>query len=155
MAKKNIPLDLHDRRLLELVQRDNRLTNEALGEMVALSATAVRRRLKRLRESGVIEADVALLDSNHLGFTVITGLRCIEESREAYAHIIERMDAAPEVLQCYNVSGEVDFIIVAHMRDMAHYNEWIDEYVLGDPNVARCDTNFVYKRTKHQTAIPV
>ncbi|MEO0419083.1 MAG: Lrp/AsnC family transcriptional regulator [Pseudomonadota bacterium] len=155
MAKNSAALDSYDRKLLDLVQSDARLTNEAIGEKVALSPTAVRRRLKRLRDAGIIRADVALLDSNLLGFSVITGLRCTEESREVYGRIIRRMNTAPEVLECYNVSGDVDFIVIAHMRDMEHYNQWMDEYVLGDPDIARCDTSFVYKRTKYETAIPV
>lgn len=62
---------------------------------------------------------------------------------------------APEVAQCYTVSGDVDFIVVAHFRDLAHYELWIDEYILSDDTVQRSDTNIVYSRIKYETAVPV
>lgn len=148
-------MDSFDRELLRLVQRDNRQTNEALAQAVNLSPSAVRRRLRKLREDGPIVADIALLDSNALGFTVITGLRCAEESVGAYREIERLMKAAEEVLQCSNVSGSVDFIVIAQMRDMTHYNEWVGRYVLDCPLIERCDTHFVYRRSKFETALPV
>lgn len=148
-------MDDFDRKLLEIVQRDCGLTHAQLAESINLSASAVRRRLARLRESGVIIAEVSLVNPAKLSVTVITSVRFDKETRSTYSCFKKRMLDAPEVAQCYTVSGDVDFIVVAHFRDLAHYELWIDEYILSDDTVQRSDTNIVYSRIKYETAVPV
>lgn len=137
------------------MQRDNRLTHNALGERVGLSPSAVRRRLARLRETGVITADVSLVAPRAAGETVIVGVRMEKESAASYAAFKARMRLCPEVTQCYSVSGEVDFILVVHIPDMERYDAWIAEHLLSDPDIARSTAHIVYSRVKYETALPV
>ena len=148
-------MDGFDRRLLALVQRDNRQTNEALGAQVGLSATAVRRRLARLRAEGVIIGDVSLVDPAKLGTTVIIRVRFEKESHATYAAFKDRMLGDETVSQVYTVSGPEDFVVIAHPPDLPAYDDWIAANLLSDDNLARSETNIVYKRVKYATIVPV
>ena len=146
-------VDSFDAKLLALVQRDNRQTNERLGEQVGLSPTAVRRRLRRLREDGVIVGDVSLVDPAALGITVIIRVRLEKESHATYEAFKTRMIAAEEVSQVYTVSGPEDFVVIAHLPDLPAYDRWIAENLLSDDSLARSDTNIVYNRVKYDTRV--
>lgn len=152
-SAKMIRLDDHDRRILALVQRNNQRSYDELGEELALSPSAVRRRLKRLRDEGVIVADVSLVDSGKSRVTVITSIRFVNESHAAYQAFKERMSKAKEVAQVYTVSGEADFVVIGHFSNMPGYEEWIDRHILSDDNIQRCDTNIVFSRVKYETAV--
>lgn len=148
-------MDSFDHALLRLVQKDARLTHDQMAEKVALSPSAVRRRLKAMRESGVITRDVSLLDPKALGITVIVSVRFEKESHETYRAFKEKMRGLPEVVQCYAVSGEVDFILVIHMPSLEAWDMWIDAHLLSDDSLARSTTHVVTNRVKYETAIPV
>lgn len=145
-------LDAFDKAILRLVQRDARLSHEAIGEQVSLSASAVRRRLKAMREAGLIAREVAILEPDAAGFRVVVLVRCETESAEVYDRFKRRMRACEDVLECYSVSGDHDFIVIAHMPDMAAYNAWLQDYVIGDEGLNRCDSAFVFETVKYDTA---
>ncbi len=146
-------MDRLDRKLLAMVQRDALLTHDALGTAVGLSASAVRRRLNHLRATGIIVANVAIVDPSKLGVSVIVSVRMEEESRASYAAFKARMVADPRISQCYTVAGPVDFMLIGHFGDLAAYEAWIDANILSEPTIARSDTAIVYSRVKFETAI--
>jgi Lrp/AsnC family leucine-responsive transcriptional regulator len=146
-------MDVFDRHLLRLLQRDNRQSHDALGEQVGLSPTAVRRRVQRMRDTGVIRADVSLLDAARVGITVITSIRFEKESTATYDAFKRRMKAAPCIAQCYTVTGDVDFILIGHFADLPSYESWVTAELLSDPAVARSTANVVYRTVKFETAI--
>ena len=150
-----INLDKQDRRLLGVIQKDISLSYDAIGEMVNMSASAVRRRLKRLREEKVIVADVSIVDPGKRLVTVITSIRLANETHAVYETFKRKMKKSPAVAQCYTVSGEADFIVIAHFEDLPSYEQWIDRHILSDDSVQRCDTNIVYSRVKYETAVNV
>jgi len=148
-------IDQIDRKILKIVQHDNRLSNDELAEKVNLSSSAVRRRLRRLRECGVILKEVAILEPASFGISVIVSIRLASETHSIYEAFKQRMLAAQEVAQCYTVSGEADLIVIAHLKDLPSYERWMDEHVLSDDSVQRADTNIVYSRIKYETAIHI
>jgi Lrp/AsnC family leucine-responsive transcriptional regulator len=148
-------MDAFDRHLLRLLQRDNRQSYDALGDLVGLSPTAVRRRVQRLRDTGVIRADVALVDPARLGITVITSIRFEKESTATYEAFKRRMRAAPAIAQCYTVTGDVDVILIGHFPDLAAYERWVADELLSDPAVARSTANVVYRTVKNDTAVAI
>lgn len=150
-----LSVDDFDRKLLTWVQRNNRLTHEQLATKVGISPSAVRRRLARLRADRVIVADVSLLDPSKRVVTVITSIRMVTETRAVYEAFRRKMKDASEVAQCYTVSGESDFIVIAHFDSLGSYEEWIDAYILSDDAVQRSETNIVYSCVKYDTSIPV
>ena len=148
-------MDDFDRRLLHALQRDNQQTHETLGAAIGLSASAVRRRVARLRRDGVIRADVCLLDASRVGVTVIVSIRFEKESNATYDAFKRRMIDAPQIAQCYTVSGEADFVLIGHFRNLAAYDLWVERELLSSPAVARSTTSIVYRTVKFDTAVPV
>lgn len=148
-------IDKQDSRILALVQRDNRRSYDELAEELNMSTSAVRRRLKKLRENGVISRDVSIVDPGKRLITVITSISLLKESREIYARFKAEMLKTPEVAQCYTVSGESDFVVIAHFPDLPSYEEWIERIILDNDDFQRSDTKIVYSRIKFDTAIDI
>ena len=150
-------LDRFDLKILDLVQRDNRLRSEVLGERVGLSATAVQRRLKRLREAGVIEADVAVVSPKAVGQRVQM-LVMVSLERER-ADIIDRfkksIKATPEVMNGYYVTGEADFMLVVTTRDMEDYELFTRRFFYENPDIKNFKTMVVMDRVKVGFALPL
>lgn len=140
-------LDEFDRAILDIVQRDNRLSHAAIGARVHLSASAVRRRLDSLRERGVISAEVAIVDPATLGDTFIVQVTFAKEDPTAVAAFRARMEKEPAVAQCFAVSGEVDYWLVVHADSPAAYHAWGERVLLSDPAIARYSTSVVWART--------
>lgn len=147
-------LDALDRRILEAVQRDCRRSPERMAEDLAASPASIRRRLNRLRERGVIAAEVALLDPALIeGVEIIVAVTMKEESRSGYAAFRRMVAALPEIRQCYSVTGDIDVMLHVHMPDMATFERWVDEHILADAAVLRCTSHVVYSRMKFETAV--
>lgn len=147
-------LDSFDRAILAIVQTDNRLPNRIIAERVNLSETAVRRRLDHLREVGLIRADVALVDRDALGQTLIVAVTFADDTPEIYQAFRARMCADPHVSQCYSIAGDVDFIILVHAPSLTAYERWAEIQLLGDPGVRRFETSVVFTTHKFDTAVP-
>lgn len=152
-----ITLDTFDRKLLDLVQQDARLTHAALGERVGLSPSSVRRRLDALRHRGVIRREVALLDPAAAGaaITVIVNVAFAAESLDADRAFRRRMAALPEVMQCYSVAGQFDFVLVVSAVDPAAYEAWGERELMSDPKIRRYDSYVVWSTVKFTTHVPL
>ncbi len=150
-------LDGFDRKILDLVQHDNRLTSETIGEHVGLSPTAVQRRLKRLREARVIEADVAIVSPKAVGQS-LQMLVMVSLERER-VDIIDRFKrsirAAPEVMNGYSVTGEADFVLVVSATDMEAYESFTRRFFYGNPDIKTFKTMVVMDRVKVGFSLPL
>lgn len=156
-AAQKAELDQLDRKILTLYQADTRQSAESIGAEVGLSTAAVHRRLKRLRDEGVITAEVAVLDPEALGLP-LTCVVTVDLDRETLADIegfAARMRACPSVQQCYYVTGQHDFVLVVAAPDMAAYEEFSQEHLLSDPNVRGFTTCVVLRRMKTGLALPI
>ena len=113
-------LDDFDRRLLDAVQEDSRRTGEVLAALVGLSPAACLRRLQRLRAAGVIEREVAILDPRIAGtrLSLIVNVTLERERPDLADGFARAMRQAPEVSQCYYVTGAVDFVLLVMVADM-------------------------------------
>ncbi len=143
-------MDDKDIEILRLVQSDARLTAEALGLEVGLSAPAVQKRLKKMRDTGVIESEVAVLSPSKLGreMTVIVQVMLDRESRAQLDAFKRRMRSAPAVQQCYYTTGEADIILIVVVRDIKEYEEFTQEYFFGESNVRKFTSSIVMDRVK-------
>ena len=148
-------LDTFDRAILRIVQTDNQRSHAVIGEEVGLSASSVRRRLARLREEGIIRADVSIVDPVKTMIQAIVLVTFKEESLENYQQFKARMVAEPEVTQCYAVSGEVDFVLVVQTQDLASYESWGERVLMANPDIGRYNTHIVWSRVKFSTALPM
>lgn len=120
-----VTLDRQDRAILEILQRDNKTPQRRIAELIHLSAPAVQRRIKRLEESGVIKSNVAVLDPAKIGpsITLFVQVEMESERLDLYQAAKRTFEAAPEVQQCYYVTGDADFILIINVKTMSDYEE--------------------------------
>ena len=146
----NGPMDAKDTQILKLVQSDARMTAEALGLAIGLSTPAVQKRLKRLRETGVIEKEIAVLSPAKLGceMTVIVEVMLERESRMHLDAFKWKMRNAPEVQQCYYTTGDADFIVIVVVGDIKEYEAFTQEHFFDESNVSRFSSSIVMDRVK-------
>ncbi len=152
-------MDAFDVKILNIIQHNNRLPTEKIAAQVGLSSSAVQRRLKRLREDGIIEAEVAIVSPEATGrsLTAIVGV-IIDKERplsQALTEFKELMLNTPEVMQCYDVTGEDDFIVVITAKDMPEYEAVSRKLFMENPNVRRYKSSLVVRRVKSGTMIPL
>lgn len=149
--------DRQDLLIAAALQDDNRQGVDELARKVGLSPSAVHRRIARLREDGVIKADVSVLDPKALGFAMTFIVEVILEKVRVpeVAAIKKRLKAAPEVQQIYNVTGDVDLLLIVLARDVEHFEQISRELFSADPHVRRYKTSVVMDRVKTGQTVPV
>ena len=149
-----INLDATDLRLLELLQTDASVSNQDLAARAHISPATCLRRVKRLRDSGVIESQVALLSPERLAAALGHGLQAIVEvtldrqGHEAQDAFEQRVIGDAAVQQCYRVSPGPDFVLVVHARDMPDYLALAQRLFTSDANVRNVKAFFAVKRAK-------
>jgi DNA-binding Lrp family transcriptional regulator len=152
-----IELDRLDRRILERFQHDTALAAAEIGAAIGLSAAAVQRRLKRLREAGVIAAEIAALAPKPLGVGVCAVVM-VDLEREGAADLDRfklRIATHPEVQQCYYVTGQSDFVLVVLAADLETYEAFTRRALLSDPNVKSFTTHVALERVKVGLSVPI
>lgn len=150
-------LDRLDLRLLNILQTHNRYGTDELGQMVGLSATAVQRRLKRLREGSVIEADVSIVKPKTVG-RPIAMLVLVSLERER-ADIVDRFKQSirqtPEVMNGYYVTGESDFVLIVTSRSMEDYEAFTRKFFYENHDIKGFKTMVVMDRVKVGFSMPI
>ena len=149
-----IELDAIDHRLLELLQADASLSNQALAERAHTSPATALRRVRRLVESGVIERQVALLSPARFGgLTAIVEVMLDRQGAEQVAAFESRAVAEAAVQQCYRVSPGPDLVLVVWLPDMAAYHALVQRLFTQDANVRNVKSFFVSQRAKFAPAL--
>jgi Lrp/AsnC family leucine-responsive transcriptional regulator len=169
-----ISLDKTDRKILSILQSDGRLSNQDVAEQVSLSPSPCLRRIKRLEEEGVIRQYVALLDPDKIGLGLLAYVNVrLEKHSDATAHsnaralgvaggtVSPRADFAvaveqwPEVVACYAMTGEMDYLLRVHVEDMDHFSRFMMATLLRHPAVLDVKSSFALQRIKDTTALPL
>ncbi|MCK1672015.1 Lrp/AsnC family transcriptional regulator [Bradyrhizobium sp. 150] len=149
--------DRIDARILDIVQRNNRLTSDVIGEMTGLSATACQRRLKRLRSQGIIEADVSLVSAKAVGRPVQM-LVLVNLERER-SDIIDRfkkaIKASAEVVNGFYVTGDADFLLYITARSMEDYEQFTRQFFYQNSNIKGFKTMVIMDRVKAGFTVPI
>lgn len=150
-------LDAFDLAILDILQRDNTVSQRTIAQAVHLSAPAVQRRIRRLRESGVIRAEVAVLDANRLGrpLTLLVEVHVHDEHPLRTAGLRQRIAAEPAVQQCYAITGEADYLLVISAATMADYQALSERLFGGDDNVRRFRTSVALSCLKSGLQVPI
>ena len=158
---KDLDIDATDVQLLSELQRDASLSNQALAERVHISPPTCLRRVKRLRDAGVIERQVAILNPEKLSATMGFGLTAIVEitldrqDAQALEQFETRVADTPEVQQCYRVSPGPDFVLVVHAANMPSYQALTQRLFTSDANVRNVKAFFSIKRSKFGAELPL
>jgi DNA-binding Lrp family transcriptional regulator len=148
--------DMLDLRILDLLQRDALLTADELAQRLPLSASAIARRIRRLRESGVIAEDVSVL-SEQVGpfLSAVVQVQLDRHALAAVEALRRRLVASPHVQLYLEISGTFDLMLLVTVRDMDAFNDFVDTMLGADPVVRRYETSFVKRRRKFSTALPL
>jgi Lrp/AsnC family leucine-responsive transcriptional regulator len=149
-AEPAVPLDLVDRRLLNLLQEDCSLTNQTLAERAHISPPTCLRRVKRLQETGVIERQVAILAPHRLGavLTAIVEISLEHQGAERQLEFEALVRDEPAVQQCYRVSPGPDFVLLVVVSDMPAYHGLVHRLFTAQANVRNIRTFFSVNRSK-------
>jgi Lrp/AsnC family leucine-responsive transcriptional regulator len=151
-------LDRLDRRILERLQQDARISNLDLAEAVGLSPTPCARRVKRLEESGLIRGHVTLLDQQRLGLslTAFISISMDRHTPDRFEAFEEAVRDYPEVTECSVVTGQdSDYLIQAVVPDMAYYERFLLGRLTRIPGVSGVHSSFVLRRVIQRTALPL
>ena len=143
--------------LLDLVQTDATQPLHELGEKVGLSPSAVQRRLTRLRRTGVIRAEVAVLDRQAvgLGLTTVALVELVENDDAQHTAFCARLRAEPTAQQCYSVLGQWDYVVVLVTADLTAYREVSRRLFIEDKTVRRYETLLTYEQIKPGLKLPL
>jgi Lrp/AsnC family leucine-responsive transcriptional regulator len=150
-------LDRTDLRILEILQTDGRLSNQEIADRVSLSPSPCLRRIRRLEELGVIRQYVALVDPQKIGLGLLAYVTVKLEKRGKMPmdEFRARVQTWPEVLACYAMTGDMDYLLRVHVEDLEHFSRLVMNQLLKQPGVVDVKSSFALDRIKETTALPL
>ena len=149
-------LDATDTRLLDLLQRDCSLTNQALAEKVHISPATCLRRVRRLIAAGYVERQVAVLAADRFpGLTAVVEVTLDRQGAEFHAEFEARIASVTEIQQCYRVAAGIDFVLILRVADMADYHALVHRLFTAEANVRNLRVFFAVNRAKFEPALPL
>ena len=138
-------LDAWDKKILTLLQRNNRLSQREIADRISLSPSAVNRRIAALEDAGVIKGSVSLVDASKVG-RPITIMVLLEEDKQRFV-------TCPQVQQVYYVTGDFDFLLVINVRDMAEYEALTRELFFASGNIKSFRTIVSMQNAKQEMTV--
>ena len=155
-------LDKIDRKILEVLQGNGRLTNLEVAERVNLSPSPCLRRIRRLEETGVIRQYAALLEPRRIGLGLLAFVNVRLEKQGGAPkgktpadQFRAAIEIWPEVVACYAMTGEMDFLLKVYVEDMEHFSRFMKEQLLSHPSVIDVRSSFALESIKETTALPL
>ncbi|MHA6697780.1 Lrp/AsnC family transcriptional regulator [Chryseobacterium sp. A301] len=148
-------LDEKDKRLLILLQNDSKKTTKQLATELNLSVTAVFERIKKLEKKQIIKKYVALLDAEKVqkSFIVICHVKLVQHKKEYITQFENEITQFPEVLECFHVAGDYDYILKICVRDIQEYREFMVSKLTNLQHIASTQSSFMIKEVKNSTVI--
>ncbi len=157
MKESSVQIDEIDRQILAVLQNDSGLSKAEVAKRVGLSLSPCWRRIQRLEQLGVIRGRVALLAPERLGLGVVVfaSVKLASHGREALPRFESAIADSPEVLECYTVSGGVDYLLRVVTPDIHAYEAFLRDYLLQLPEVAEVHSRIAITQVKYTTALPL
>jgi len=146
-----------DKIILKMLQADLLISQADLAEHAGMSRSSCWRRVKEFEDGGVISARVALLDPKKLGFqiTVMLSVSMKEHTDENRLGFEQHVENLPQVMECYSVSGDWDYILQVVAKDMDEYNDFLNEKILQHKATRTASSSFTLRCVKYSTSLPV
>ncbi len=153
----DIGLDAIDRRILDRLQEDGRVSNVELANDVGISSSPCWRRVRELERRGVISGYVALVDAAAVGlpvsvFVQVTLERQIEAALETFEAAVK---ARPEVMECYLMTGDADYLLRVVVSDLPTYEAFLKDHLTRIPGIANIKSSFALNQVKYRTSLPL
>ena len=154
---QTVDLDNTDRRILEVLQKEPGINASELGEKIGLSQSACWRRMQSLREEGVIKDQPVKIDREKVGLNtmVFAHVKLTSHGRSNLAAFSEAVSDYPEVLDCYVVLGNVDFLLRIVTEDIKAYEQFFFEKLSQLPGIQEVNSSIVLSDIKHTTVLPI
>jgi Lrp/AsnC family transcriptional regulator, leucine-responsive regulatory protein len=152
-----VELDAIDLKILAALQRDSSLTNVELARRVHLSPSPCLARVKALRQSGVIRRYVALVDPEAigLGVSVFISISLREQNTAALAEFERRIEACDEVMECYLMTGDADYLLRVVVPDIRALERFVLDRLSPIPGVEKIRSSFTLKQVRYKTELPL
>jgi len=150
-------MDDFNRKILAILQSNNKRNTEEIGREIGLSATAVQRRIKKLKQEGIIEQEVTILNRDKLGgfITIIVEVIIVKGGMSVIDAFKKKVTNHPEVQQCYYLAGSTDFILIITAINMQRYEEITRELFLDDSNILKFTSNVSMQTVKVGLSLPL
>lgn len=150
-------IDEADRKILRVIQERPEITMRDLGEATGLSHSPCWRRLQRLQDAGIVSEKRYIVDPEAAGFEILVFcfLRIVEHRREKLSAFEDAVARVPEILQCYSLSGEHDYLLQVVARSVRDYEATVKNALTELPNVQSINTSFTLKKIKDSRIVPV
>lgn len=154
---ESVRLDTVDRRILSLLQEDGSLSINDLAERIGMTAPPCWRRVRRLKDEGILERQVWLVDAKSVGLsvTIYASVKLATHDREATTAFRDRIKALAEVLECYILLGTPDALLKIVVADIGYYEEFFYKRLSQIPGVREVTSSVVMSQVKNTTAIPL
>lgn len=152
-----ITLDEYDKAILRALQEDSSISNLDLSKMIGLSASACLARTKNLKELGVIKQFTTIVDEKKLGMETLAFImvNLSPLNRETANFFVEEVNRLPQVLECYTLTGNRDYLLKIVAKDMKAYRDFVIDSVMAIPGVNRVETSIVMSIEKRTISIPI
>jgi len=150
-------MDLTDQKLLELLQQDCKQTNKELSNKLNLSVTAIYERIKKLEKTGVISKYVALVRKEKInkGFVAFCHVKLVQHSQEYVVKFEKEVTNLTEVLECYHISGDYDYLLKVLVQDIEAFREFMVRKLTTINHIGSTHSMFMINEVKHTTAISI
>ncbi|WP_176595814.1 MULTISPECIES: Lrp/AsnC family transcriptional regulator [Sphingobium] len=157
IMKQDRQMDAIDRKIVAALQEDATLSHADLAERVGASSASCWRRIKALETAGILAGTVRLVDPEKVGrgVNVLCNIRMRSHAQESRRAFEQFVDGRPEIVECFSMSGEWDYLLRVVVADVADYNRFLMMTLLGHPSVAGAASHFALSMTKFTTALPV
>lgn len=151
----SMTLDSVDLKILNLLQQDSKQTNKALSLELNLSVTAIFERVKKLENEGIIRKYVALVNQKkvHKSFVTFCSIKLVQHSKEFVTQFEREVTKLKEVLECYHISGDYDYLLKVLVEDMDAYREFMIQKLTKIHHIGSTHSAFMINEVKHTTAI--
>ena len=150
-------LDSVDSQLLNFLQKDAKQTNKELASKLDMSVTAVYERIKKLEKAGIIDHYVALVNKQKIGkaFVAFCHIKLVKHSQDLVTQFEKEVATIDEVLEAYHLSGDYDYLLKVHVRDMATFREFMVNKLTNIAHIGSNNSMFVISEVKHTTAVNI
>jgi len=149
--------DIYDKKIIDILQRDSSISNIELSKKIKLSPSACLARTRHLKELGIIKKYAAIIDEKKAGFEIITFtyVNLSPHNRNMANSFLLKVRETPQIQECYNITGNWDYLLKIVSHDIASYRDFIIDSLLEFPGINKIETNIVLSTDKQSFYLPI
>ena len=149
--------DSYDKKIIDILQRDSSISNIELSKIIGLSPSACLNRTKRLKEEGIIKHFATIIDEKKVGLEIVvfTFVNLSPHNRNIANAFLETVRETPQILECYNITGNWDYLLKIVSHDIATYRDFLIDSLLEFPGVSKVETNIILSTNKQNFYLPI